>query len=99
MAWIERHRAAEMLLGSVGPLLGESELAEIERDIRIAGELLLRLLEPVARSLQVARLHLHYAELEHELPSPRQGLQHPGIGAARIIELPARRRPPCLLQK
>src|SRR5262245_29364510 len=96
---IERHRSAEMLLGSVGPLLGESELAELERDIRIAGELLQRLLEPVARPFQVARLRLHHAELEHELALPRQSLEHPGIGAARIIELTACRRPPCLLQK
>src|SRR5262245_27066404 len=96
---IERHCAAEMLLGSVGPLLGESELAEIERDVRIAGELLLRLFEPVARPFQIARLRLHHTELEHQLALPRQGLEHLGIGAARIIELPARRRLPCLLQK
>src|SRR5262245_6361586 len=99
MAGIERHRAAEMPLGSVGPLLGEGELAEIELHIGIAGELLQRPFEPVACPLQIAGLRLHHAELEHDLALPRQGLQRLGIGAARIVEQPARCCPPCLLQK
>src|SRR5262245_3306665 len=99
MAGIERRRATEMLLGGIGPLLGERQLTEIELHIRIAGELLQRLLQPVARPLEVAGLGFHHAELEHELALPRQGLQSLAIGAARIVELPVGCRSPCLPQK
>src|SRR5262249_54213724 len=100
---IERHRAAEMLLGSLGPLLGEIELAEIERDVRIAGELLQCLYEPVARPLQVARLGLHPrgagpgpppAAAEPRAPWHRPGAHHRTVRAPPP-SVPAAEAVPC----